>query len=113
MISALAAGVPLVCVPQGRDQFDVARQVDLTGTGIVVGSEFVPGDLCDSVRIVLDDARYRVAAAEMSKSIAGHGGVQEAVAIIDRCRATLVSPRWLWQPQRDSNPCRHLERVVS
>lgn len=85
VISALAAGVPLVCVPQGRDQFDVARQVDLTGTGIVVGSEFVPGDLCDSVRIVLDDARYRVAAAEMSKSIAGHGGVQEAVAIIDRC----------------------------
>ena len=21
--------------------------------------------------------------------------------------------RWLLQPQRDSNPCRHLERVVS
>ncbi|HVM14433.1 MAG TPA: nucleotide disphospho-sugar-binding domain-containing protein, partial [Egibacteraceae bacterium] len=38
-IKALAAGVPLVCLPMGRDQFDVAARVTHAGAGIRLDAE--------------------------------------------------------------------------
>jgi UDP:flavonoid glycosyltransferase YjiC (YdhE family) len=34
VIKALAAGVPLVCLPMGRDQEDTAARVTLSGSGV-------------------------------------------------------------------------------
>jgi UDP:flavonoid glycosyltransferase YjiC (YdhE family) len=70
VLTSLTAGVPLVCIPQGRDQHDVAGRVAATGTGVV--------------RRVLDDPHYRAAAMQMSVAIAEHRGVEQALEVIDR-----------------------------
>ena len=83
VLTSLTAGVPLVCIPQGRDQHDVASRVAATGTGIVVDADNVSEQLLDGVRIVLDDPRFRAAARQMSAAIAAHRGVEQALEVID------------------------------
>ena len=84
MLTGLTAGVPLVCIPQGRDQHDVAARVAATGTGIVVSADDVGEQLLDGVRTVLGDPRFRAAAVQMSGAIAEHLGVEQALEVIDR-----------------------------
>src|SRR4029077_3986390 len=55
---ALAAGVPMVCVPQGRDQGGNAERVAAIGAGVVASA----GDVGDAVRALLADCSYRAAA---------------------------------------------------
>jgi UDP:flavonoid glycosyltransferase YjiC (YdhE family) len=85
VISALTAGVPLVCIPMGRDQHDVTRQVVAAGVGLEVDVDNILGDLLPAVRHVLGDPSVAAAAARIRRSIAEHGGVEEALAIITRC----------------------------
>jgi UDP:flavonoid glycosyltransferase YjiC (YdhE family) len=63
---ALAAGVPLVCIPQGRDQGDNAERVAAVGAGLTTNIDGVRS----AVRRVLDEPAFRAA----------------AVAFADRCR---------------------------
>ena len=41
--AALTAGVPLVCIPQGRDQPDNAERVAASGVGRIVATDALPG----------------------------------------------------------------------
>ena len=41
------------------------------------------------------------------------GGFWEAEGSFSRYVESASDQDFCWQPQRDSNPCRHLERVVS
>lgn len=84
-LAALSAGVPLVCMPMGRDQHDVARRVVAIGAGVEIDPERVDQDLLGAVRRVIDDPAFADAAARMARSIASHGGLPEALAIIGRC----------------------------
>ena len=55
---ALALGVPLVCVPLGRDQFDIAARVAYRGAGVTVKASRPPLAFGDALRRVLGDERY-------------------------------------------------------
>lgn len=72
--TALAAGTPMVCVPQGRDQPLNAARVAELGAGLVVEAGAVP-DVAAAVRTVLGDARFRMAAQALAAgaAAAGHG----------------------------------------
>ena len=89
VLTSLTAGVPLVCIPQGRDQHDVASRVAATSTGIVVNADDVTEHLLDGVRSVLGDPRFRAAATQMSAAIAEHRGVEQALEVIDRTAPVL------------------------
>jgi UDP:flavonoid glycosyltransferase YjiC (YdhE family) len=93
VISALTAGVPLVCVPQGRDQHDVSARVAATNTGVVLSTDEIETRLLDSVRKVIDDPRYRAAAQQMRDAIAAHRGVEQAVEIVERAAGTDTGSR--------------------
>jgi UDP:flavonoid glycosyltransferase YjiC (YdhE family) len=73
--TALAAGVPLVCVPQGRDQPLNAARVDELGAGLVLAPDAVPDLLAAAVRAVLADQRFRTVAKGLAANAAavGHG----------------------------------------
>ena len=85
VISALTAGVPIVCMPMGRDQHDITRRVLAVGAGVEIDPNSVRHELLAAVRQVIGEQRFADGAAAMARSIAGHGGVNEALAIIDRC----------------------------
>lgn len=85
VLSALTAGVPIVCMPMGRDQHDVTRCVIALGAGLDVSVDNVTHELLPAVRRVLSEPQFAQAAADVSRSIAEHGGLDAALAIVDHC----------------------------
>ena len=83
VVSALSAGVPLVCLPLGRDQHDVAGRVVAVGAGVAVDAVHDQVAIRDGVHLVLGDAAYAARAADLARAIASYRGVQEVLEILD------------------------------
>ena len=87
-IDALIRGVPLVCVPQGADQFHHARRVDELGAGIDLPTERrSPAEVGDAVTQVLADPSYRARAEQLAAETARLPDIGEAVAFLERLAA--------------------------
>jgi UDP:flavonoid glycosyltransferase YjiC (YdhE family) len=80
---ALAAGTPLVLIPQGRDQDDNADRVATTGVGLTLPRDADPASIAAAVRDVLRDPSFRIAARRMGSDIAAAGGGAEAATIVE------------------------------
>ena len=70
VMKALAAGVPLVVVPLGRDQPDNAARVVQAGAGLRVRKNASAATLREAIGRVLDDDRYRAGAGRMAAQLA-------------------------------------------
>ncbi len=57
--TALTFGVPMVCVPQGREQPLNSNRVVEVGAGVQVDADAVPYALGEAVNTVLTEPRYR------------------------------------------------------
>jgi UDP:flavonoid glycosyltransferase YjiC (YdhE family) len=53
--AALATGVPLVCIPQGRDQPDNAKRIVASGVGRAVDKNAPPSEIAAAIERVLTD----------------------------------------------------------
>ena len=82
-IKALAAGVPLVCLPMGRDQLDVAARVVHAGAGLRLEPDASAQEIADAIRRVLDGGEYRAAAQRIAGVIADETSIDSAVAEIE------------------------------
>lgn len=88
--SALADGVPLVCIPQGRDQSWNATRVAAAGVGVEVRQDAPPAAIAEAVTALLEDGRYRAAAGEMAERIRGLGRGEEAARLTEELLARTV-----------------------
>ena len=88
VMSALSHGVPLLCLPLGRDQFFNAAMVERLGAGRALSGESDGHAIADTVRELLDDDGARSGAKRMATVIAGYDGGTEAVSEIERVAAT-------------------------
>ncbi len=66
---ALAYGLPLVCMPMGRDQNDIAARVQWHGAGLRVRQGASVADLKEVLQRVLTDPSYRDAAERLRDRI--------------------------------------------
>ena len=80
-LKGLAAGVPLVCIPMGRDQNDTAARVVHSGAGVRLSQNASAEQIRAAVDRVLNDPSYRQAAGRMVQAISSHEG---CVSVIDR-----------------------------
>ena len=87
VMAALAHGVPLVCMPMGRDQFFNAGRVAELGAGRVLPVDADAGVIADAVMSALADAALRQGAKKMATAIARYGGSAAAVAELERLAA--------------------------
>ena len=69
VMAAIAAGVPLVCVPMGRDQPAVAAHVTHHGLGVRVQPENGVEELRAAICHVLDQPSYHRAAQRMANAV--------------------------------------------
>ena len=78
---ALAAGVPVVVVPWGRDQSETARRAEVSGAGVMLPpARLTPERLRTAVR----DARGRRSQAErVARAFREAGGAARAVALLE------------------------------
>jgi MGT family glycosyltransferase len=78
---ALAAGVPLVVVPAGRDQLETARRVEVAGAGVRLSPRrLTPERLASAVRVATG---RRAGAQRVSRAFASAGGARAAVDAIE------------------------------
>jgi len=83
VIKALAHGVPLVCMPVGRDQPDTAARVVASGAGLRLRPGAGAGAIARALGSVLEDTRYRAGAERMAAAIAADRERDLAVAEIE------------------------------
>lgn len=84
VMRALAAGVPLVCIPMGRDQGDVAARVVVSGAGVRVSPKAGPEKLRRVIREVLFTPSFRLKAQDLARRIAAEGAEERGVAELER-----------------------------
>lgn len=65
VIKSLAAGVPLLILPHGRDQGDNAARVVARGAGLVLSRRAPAAKIADAVRTLLGSDSYRLAAERL------------------------------------------------
>ena len=81
--AALSAGVPLVCMPIGRDQGDNAVRVVAAGAGIRLSPRARPAKIRAAIERTLSDAGPRAGAERMREAFA-RDGAAAAVAALER-----------------------------
>jgi hypothetical protein len=69
VMKALAAGVPMVVLPHGRDQADTAARVTTRGAGVVLKRSAGPSRIADAVMQVLGNDSYRAAARHLGEAV--------------------------------------------
>jgi UDP:flavonoid glycosyltransferase YjiC (YdhE family) len=80
---ALAHGVPLVCLPLGRDQHDVAARVRFHGAGLRVGAKAPAAKIRAAVERVLAEPSFRRGADTMRVAIESDLTAERAVAELE------------------------------
>ncbi|GAB3162528.1 glycosyltransferase [Microbispora hainanensis] len=100
-VKSLAAGVPLVCVPLGRDQTEVARHVEIAGAGITVSKNASPRTIAHAVERVLGDSSYLREARRLAAEIAAETATDRAVAELEAL-AGRATGRDMGVPGRDT-----------
>lgn len=93
VMAALAHGVPLVCMPMGRDQFFNAQRVVELGAGRMIASDAEGSVVAAAVTEVLADAVLRDGAKQMASDIAAYGGASSAVGRLEQLASPSESVR--------------------
>jgi UDP:flavonoid glycosyltransferase YjiC (YdhE family) len=84
---ALAAGVPLVCMPMGRDQLDVAARVTHAGAGLRLRPGSKPAAVRAAVERVISEPGFRASAARLGASITADAAAQRGVSELEALAA--------------------------
>jgi len=90
-IKSLAAGVPLVVMPMGRDQLDIAARVVHAGAGVRLEATAAPAEIASAVERVLRGASYRQAAERIAATITEETSTDRAVEEIEKVLASTPS----------------------
>ncbi len=90
VITALSAGVPLVCLPMGRDQGDNAARVVWRGAGVRCSSKADVKTLRQAIQQVLEQPQYREGAHQIADGIARDGGSATAIVELEGLASLLA-----------------------
>ena len=88
VMKGLVAGVPIVCMPTGRDQPDNAARLTHRGAGLKISKKASPAKIAAAVRQVLDDPSFRTAAARLGDQLRAEADSGAALAELE----ALASP---------------------
>ena len=91
VLKALAAGVPLVCVPMGRDQKDNTVRVLRIGAGVRISKKATPDQIAAAVSEILENPDYASAARRFAAALASEAAnvpsaADEAEGLLDGAR---------------------------
>lgn len=79
VMRALAAGLPLLCLPMGRDQDDNAARVVARGAGLRLRPSARPPRIAAAVRRLLEEPGFRAQAERLGRIVAADAAADRAV----------------------------------
>ena len=83
VVKSLAAAVPLLILPMGRDQGDNAARVTARGAGLRLKSRASSPAIAAAVQRLLSDDRFRAAAGRLGAHIRATAGPRVAIEVIE------------------------------
>jgi len=83
VIRALATGVPMVCMPMGRDQNENAARVVFHGAGVRIRPTSSAAQIRRALRTLLDSSCYRECAGRLGHEIVSNARDSGAVAVLE------------------------------
>jgi MGT family glycosyltransferase len=83
VIRALAAGVPLVCMPMGRDQNENAARVVYHGVGLRLSPAAASSKIRDAIRTAIETPGYRERARALGEQIVRDARESPAVRVLE------------------------------
>lgn len=92
VMRALAHGLPVVCLPMGRDQNDNAARVEVHGVGLRLKPTAGAAKIRAAVRRVLDEPHFREQARRMKQDIAADAASDRAVKELESVGSEIISP---------------------
>ena len=84
VMASLAHGVPLLCMPMGREQRDNAARVAACGAGTVLAADAEVSAIQQAVKALLEVPEYRAAARRMAALIERQNGRETALKELER-----------------------------
>jgi MGT family glycosyltransferase len=78
----LMAGVPLLCLPMGRDQHDNAARVVHRGAGLILPTDANPEAIAAALRRLLDEPAFKTAAEALGAAIRADEASRNAAAAL-------------------------------
>jgi UDP:flavonoid glycosyltransferase YjiC (YdhE family) len=84
VVKTLAAGVPQLIMPMGRDQLDNATRVTARCAGVRVKPTAKPAAIATALRRVLDDHRYRSAAESLGAALRADAESGDAIRELEQ-----------------------------
>lgn len=91
LLKALAHGVPVLCMPMGRDQPDNAARLTASGAGLRLSARASTARIAAAVRELLSE-RYRRAAREMQEKVAQDARTDAALRALEALPAQAATP---------------------
>jgi UDP:flavonoid glycosyltransferase YjiC (YdhE family) len=83
VMKALAAGVPLLCMPMGRDQLDNAVRIVARGAGLLLPADAPPPEIADAVGRLVAEPGFRAAAAGLGAHIRAEARASTLIAELE------------------------------
>ena len=83
VMAGITYGVPMLCLPMGRDQPMIADRVARLGLGTILAPEAPVAEIGRAITATLGDAGLAARARAFAHSVAGHPGLDEALGLID------------------------------
>lgn len=82
-IKGAAAGIPMLCVPLGRDQADNAVRVTHRGAGLSISKGASVAGFRRALQRLLDESSFRERAQELASAIAARVGDDDPIALLE------------------------------
>ena len=79
----LMAGVPLLCLPMGRDQHDNAARVAHRGAGLTLPADASPETIAAALRRLLDEPAFKTAAEALGAAIRADEAARSATSALE------------------------------
>ncbi|PPE78398.1 hypothetical protein C3941_18910 [Kaistia algarum] len=87
LMQAAGAGVPCLCLPNGRDQDDNAARTTALGLGRALPPDAAPVEIGAAVMSMLDDEALRTACRGFAARVDRFGTLARAATLVEACAA--------------------------
>ena len=83
VMAAVNHGVPMVCMPMGRDQHIVASRVQDLGLGKIISADDSPEEIRSAIASALRDEAIRKSVTLLQSTIDARAGAESAVTLVE------------------------------
>lgn len=83
VMAGLSHGVPLLCLPMGRDQPIIAARAAELGVGAVLSADSQITELQEAIAAALADGAAALKAKVFADAVSGHPGLEQAVQLTE------------------------------